>query len=159
MNYVWLCKNKYWILFFDEADALFGKRTQTSDSKDRYANQEVAYLLQRIEDFPGIVLLSTNLKSNIDPAFMRRFQSLVHFPVPSGPRRFTLWKRCFGSAPLHKEINFKEIAKKYSLSGGMIINVVRACCVAAVTRKTPIITEDDIIEEIKAEFRKEGKTV
>ena len=88
-------ENKSWILFFDEADALFGKRTATSDSKDRYANQEVAYLLQRIEDFPGVVLLSTNLRSNIDPAFMRRFQSLVHFPVPSAPQRLRLWRQAF----------------------------------------------------------------
>jgi len=84
-----------WILFFDEADALFGKRTQTSSSNDRYANQEVSYLLQRVEDFPGVVILATNLKGNMDEAFGRRFQSMIYFPVPgrrsvfvSGPAPF-----------------------------------------------------------------------
>ncbi len=75
-----LAENREWILFFDEADALFGKRTSTQTSNDRHANQEVAYLLQRIEDFPGTVILATNLRSNIDEAFSRRFQSTIFFP-------------------------------------------------------------------------------
>jgi hypothetical protein len=74
--------NKDWILFFDEADALFGKRTNVSDAHDRYANQEVSFLLQKIEDHPGLVILASNMKSNIDEAFTRRFQSMIHFPVP-----------------------------------------------------------------------------
>jgi ATPase family associated with various cellular activities (AAA) len=152
-------ENKSWILFFDEADALFGKRTATSDSKDRYANQEVAYLLQRIEDFSGVVLLSTNLRSNIDPAFMRRFQSLVHFPVPSSPQRLRLWQQAFEKAPLEDSIDFKLIAKEYKISGGMIINVLRFCALAAVAREKPMIYEEDVIEGIRAEYRKEGKTV
>jgi hypothetical protein len=152
-------ENKNWILFFDEADALFGKRTATSDSKDRYANQEVAYLLQRIEDFPGTVLLSTNLRSNIDPAFMRRFQSLVHFPVPSAPQRLRLWRQAFEKAPVEESIDFKMLAKEYKISGGMIINVLRFCALAAVARETPMIYEEDVVEGIRAEYRKEGKTV
>ncbi|MEM7040776.1 MAG: ATP-binding protein, partial [Bacteroidota bacterium] len=152
-------ENKSWILFFDEADALFGKRTATSDSKDRYANQEVAYLLQRIEDFSGVVLLSTNLRSNIDPAFMRRFQSLVHFPVPGPRQRVRLWDNAFQKAPLDPGIDFTRIAKDYKLSGGMIINVLRFCSLAAVAREEPMIYEEDIVEGIKAEFRKEGKTI
>lgn len=152
-------ENKSWILFFDEADALFGKRTATSDSKDRYANQEVAYLLQRIEDFPGVVILSTNLRSNIDPAFMRRFQSLVHFPVPAAPQRRKLWDIAFETAPVEDGIDFGQIAKDYKLSGGMIINVLRFCSLAAVSREVMEIYEEDIIEGIKGEFRKEGKTV
>lgn len=71
-----------WILFFDEADSLFGKRTEVSDAHDRYANQELAYLLQRIEDYPGIVILASNLNASIDKAFARRFQSVIHFPLP-----------------------------------------------------------------------------
>ena len=152
-------ENKNWILFFDEADALFGKRTATSDSKDRYANQEVAYLLQRIEDFPGTVLLSTNLRSNIDPAFMRRFQSLVHFPVPSAPQRLRLWRQAFEKAPVEESIDFKMLAKEYKISGGMIINVLRFCALAAVAREVPMIYEEDVVEGIRAEYRKEGKTV
>lgn len=154
-----IAENKNWLLFFDEADALFGKRTQTSDSKDRYANQEVAYLLQRIEDFPGVILLSTNLRSNIDSAFMRRFQSLVHFPVPSPPQRLTLWERAFKNAPTHPSIDYQMIAKNYKMSGGMIINVLRFCALLAVDREEHMIYEEDIIEGIKGEFRKEGKTI
>ena len=154
-----IAESKGWILFFDEADSLFGKRTQTSDSKDRYANQEVAFLLQRIEDYDGTVLLSTNLKSNLDPAFMRRFQSIVNFPIPSIEQRMRLWKQSIRKAPVDESINFYEIAKKYGTSGGMIINVLRSCCVAAVERDNPMIYEDDIIEGIKAEFRKSGKSV
>jgi SpoVK/Ycf46/Vps4 family AAA+-type ATPase len=75
-------KDKGWILFFDEADALFGKRTEVKDAHDKYANQETAYLLQRIEDYPGLVILATNMKSNIDEAFTRRFHSILHFPFP-----------------------------------------------------------------------------
>lgn len=154
-----IAENKNWILFFDEADALFGKRTQTSDSKDRYANQEVAYLLQRIEDFPGVILLSTNLRSNIDPAFMRRFQSLIHFPIPSAPQRFSLWTRAFEKAPVVDGIDFKKVSKTYKISGGMIINVLRSCCLTAIDREERLIYEEDIIEGVKAEFRKEGKTI
>lgn len=72
--------NKGWILFFDEADALFGKRTGVRDAHDKYANQEVAYLLQRIEDYNGVVILATNMKNNIDDAFTRRFQTVIRFP-------------------------------------------------------------------------------
>ena len=152
-------ENRDWILFFDEADALFGKRTQTSDAKDRYANQEVAYLLQRIEKFAGVVLLATNLWGNLDPAFMRRFQSLIKFPIPSGPQRKVLWERCFEKAPISKDIDFKKIAKSYDIAGGMIINVFRSCCLTAVQREDSTIYEDDIIEAIKEEYRKEGKTI
>jgi SpoVK/Ycf46/Vps4 family AAA+-type ATPase len=73
-------ESKDWILFFDEADALFGKRTDVKDAHDKYANQEVSYLLQRIEDYPGLAILSTNLKGTIDSAFLRRFQTVVNFP-------------------------------------------------------------------------------
>ncbi len=90
-----LAENRNWILFFDEADALFGKRTSTNTSNDRHANQEVAYLLQRIEDFPGIIILATNLRSNIDEAFSRRFQSVVYFPMPTRSCVPSCGGRCF----------------------------------------------------------------
>ena len=88
-----LAENRNWILFFDEADALFGKRTSTNTSNDRHANQEVAYLLQRIEDFPGMVILATNLRSNIDEAFSRRFQSVIYFPMPTEELRAEIWRK------------------------------------------------------------------
>lgn len=76
-------ENKNWVLFFDEADALFGKRTEVKDSHDRFANQEVTYLMQRIEDYNGMVILASNTKSNIDPAFIRRFHAVIYFPSSS----------------------------------------------------------------------------
>ena len=106
-----------------------------------------------------MVLLSTNLKGNIDPAFMRRFQVLVHFPVPSASQRVKLWKRSFRKAPVDEAVDFRKIAKEYSISGGMIINVVRFCCVAAFRRDPQMIYEEDIIEGIKAEFKKEGRSI
>ena len=84
-------ENMNCILFFDEADAPFGKRTNVSDAHDRYANQEVAYLLQRVEDYDGLVILASNYSSNIDEAFMRRFQAVVHFPMPTQTERKRLW--------------------------------------------------------------------
>ncbi len=83
-------QNRNWVLFFDEADALFSIRTETTSSNDRHVNQEVAYLLQRVEDFPGTVIFATNLKGNIDQAFARRFQSLVYFPMPDAEQRLRL---------------------------------------------------------------------
>jgi len=83
--------NKDWILFFDEADALFGKRTNIRDAHDKYANQEISYLLQRIEDYPGLVLLASNFNENIDEAFLRRFQAKIYFPLPEEEPRENIW--------------------------------------------------------------------
>nr|WP_129734239.1 ATP-binding protein [Parabacteroides goldsteinii] len=131
-----LAENRNWILFFDEADALFGKRTSTNTSNDRHANQEVAYLLQRIEDFPGTVVLATNLRSNIDEAFSRRFQSVVYFPMPTEELRAELWRKMLPKEWLGE--NAKElisIAAKTELSGGSIANVVRRCALFLVASK------------------------
>lgn len=153
-------EHKNWILFFDEADALFGKRTQTSSSNDRYANQEVSYLLQRIEDFPGVVILATNLKANLDEAFSRRFQSMIHFPVPSPPQRRKLWEKAFvGNINLDSDVNLDEIAQKFELTGGAIINVLRYVSLIAIKREDNRITKKDIISSIRREFGKEGKIV
>lgn len=131
-----LAENRNWILFFDEADALFGKRTSTNTSNDRHANQEVAYLLQRIEDFPGTVVLATNLRSNIDEAFSRRFQSVIYFPMPTEELRAELWRKMLPEEWLGE--NAKElidIAAKTELSGGSIANVVRRCALFLVVSK------------------------
>lgn len=152
--------HKKWILFFDEADALFGKRTQTSSSNDRYANQEVSYLLQRIEDFPGVVILATNLKANLDDAFSRRFQSMIYFPVPSPQHRKKLWQNAFSDkCTLEPEIDLDDIARKYEMAGGAIINVLRYCSLLALKRGSNIILKKDILKGIRKEFAKEGKTV
>ncbi|WP_293707675.1 ATP-binding protein [uncultured Parabacteroides sp.] len=131
-----LAENRNWILFFDEADALFGKRNSTNTSNDRHANQEVAYLLQRIEDFPGTVVLATNLRSNIDEAFSRRFQSVIYFPMPTEELRAELWRKMLPKEWLGE--NAKElidIAAKTELSGGSIANVVRRCALFLVVSK------------------------
>lgn len=153
-------QNKNWILFFDEADALFGKRTQTSSSNDRYANQEVSYLLQRIEDFPGVIILATNLKANLDEAFSRRFQSMIYFPLPGPEQRLRLWQQSFSDKTvLESGMDLNEIAEKYEVAGGAIINITRFASLMALKRGNNIIMKKDVISGIRREFLKEGKTV
>lgn len=133
-----LAENRNWILFFDEADALFGKRTSTNTSNDRHANQEVAYLLQRIEDFPGMVILATNLKSNIDEAFSRRFQSIIYFPIPDEELRAALWRNMLPPQWLGEDMEeLITMAAETELSGGSITNVVRRCAIM-MTHQTKI---------------------
>ncbi|MDE1460679.1 ATP-binding protein [Spartinivicinus poritis] len=147
-----------WILFFDEADALFSKRTETVSANDRHANQEVAYLLQRIEHFPGIVLLATNLKSNIDEAFLRRFQSVIHFSMPDAEHRYVLWKGAFANPErLAANVDFTEIANEYELSGGAIINVLRYASLMALRQGNQQVKLQDIRQGIQKEFRKLGR--
>ena len=146
-------ENKNWILFFDEADALFGKRTQTSSSNDRHANQEVSYLLQRIEDFPGVIILATNLKANLDDAFSRRFQAMIYFAQPDTEQRLKLWKLALSDkAILEDKLDLKEIARKYELTGGTIINIVRYAALKAIKRGNNILLERDMIESIRREL-------
>lgn len=153
-------QNKNWILFFDEADALFGSRTKTSDSKDRYANQEVAYLLQRVEDYPGVVILASNLKGNMDEAFARRFQSMILFPMPNVEQRFELWKRTFSpKAVMAEDVDLFHIAEEYELAGGAITNVVRYASLKALGKGTNVIGLNDILQGVKKELWKEGKTI
>ncbi|WP_448699239.1 ATP-binding protein [Mucilaginibacter sp. AW1-3] len=155
-------ENKNWILFFDEADALFGKRTTSNSSNDRHANQEVAYLLQRVEDFPGVVILATNLKANLDEAFSRRFQSMIYFAMPGPEQRRQLWQNAFSDKTVFEPAlkqKFDEIANKYELAGGAIINIVRYCSLMAIKRGNNVILYDDVLEGIRKEFRKDGKTV
>jgi hypothetical protein len=153
-------ENKNWILFFDEADALFGKRTQTSSSNDRHANQEVSYLLQRVEDFPGVVILATNLKANLDDAFSRRFQSMIYFPMPGPEQRKRLWKQAFSDKTvLEDSFDLNEIANKHEMAGGAIINVTRYSSMRALKRGDNKILRKDVIDGIRKEFGKEGKIV
>ena len=153
-------QHKNWILFFDEADALFGKRTQASSSNDRHANQEISYLLQRVEDFPGIVILATNLKANIDDAFARRFQSLVYFPLPDIEQRQRLWENTLnGRSGLADGVDLQHLASEYELSGGAITNVVRYGAISALQMKRNTINRDDLVKGVTRELRKEGKTI
>lgn len=149
-----------WILFFDEADALFGKRTQTSSSHDRYANQEVAYLLQRVEEFSGVVILASNLKGNIDEAFARRFQSMVYFPVPGPEERAQLWSGAFTrQLRLEPSVDLARIAEEFEISGGAIVNVLRSSSLATLRGGRDAIRMEDIRQGIRREFRKDGKVI
>lgn len=130
-----LAENRNWILFFDEADALFGKRTSTNTSNDRHANQEVAYLLQRIEDFPGMIILATNLRSNIDEAFSRRFQSVIYFPMPTEDLRAEIWRKMLKDWPGGVDEELITTAVAAELSGGAITNVIRRCALSLVNQK------------------------
>ena len=175
-------EDKKWILFFDEADALFGKRTNVRDAHDKYANQEVSYLLQRIEDYNGLVILATNMKNNIDEAFIRRFNSILKFPFPDQSQRALIWKKAFpensifrkkvvgsdGPDLLEEPVDIAEVVKKYELTGGNIINVVHYSSIKAVEalhqkRKLPTepayltIYLSDVLDGIKKELLKEGK--
>ena len=151
---------KDWILFFDEADSLFGKRTETSSSNDRHANQLTAYLLQRIEDFPGTVILATNLKANMDEAFTRRFQSMVQFNIPGPEERLQLWQNDFSDVcELGPDINLIEISEDFELAGGQIINILRKCALMAMRRGERVIYKEDLIIGIRQEFQKDNKTI
>lgn len=153
-----LAENRNWILFFDEADALFGKRTSTNTSNDRHANQEVAYLLQRIEDFPGIIILATNLRSNIDEAFSRRFQSVIYFPMPTEELRAKLWRKMLPSDWLDWLDNDAEevinMAAQTELSGGSIANVVRRCALYIVRSGTGQLDRTILKEALEKEKMK-----
>lgn len=147
-----LAENRNWILFFDEADALFGKRTSTNTSNARHANQEVAYLLQRIEDFPGTVILATNLKSNIDEAFSRRFQSIIYFPMPSEELRAELWRSMFPKEWLGNDAEeLIATAALSELSGGSIANVVRKCAVQLVNKPLSKVDKNVILTALNIE--------
>lgn len=151
-------ENKDWILFFDEADAIFGKRTQTNSSNDRYANQQVSYLLQRIEDFPRVIILATNLKTNIDKAFLRRFQSIVAFTKPDKKRRYQLWENSLSSQiPREEGLDLTILAENYDLTGGEIINVVRHAVLAAYNRPDQRVLMRDLLAGIRKELQKEGR--
>lgn len=151
-------ENRNWILFFDEADALFGKRTSTNTSNDRHSNQEIAYLLQRIEDFPGTVVLATNLKSNIDEAFSRRFQSIIYFPMPDQDLREELWRRMLPSSWLPADADkMIRMAATYELSGGSISNVIRRCALRLLKQDTPRLDSDILSMAIRRELNKEGR--
>ena len=129
------------VLFFDEADALFGSRSDVHDARDRYANQEVAYLLQRIEHFDGITILSTNLRGNLDRAFSRRMNFIVHFPDPDVPTRARLWEHHLAqlSALDPKDpVDVDFLAAAAELAGGDIRNIVLAAAYDAASADVPV---------------------
>ncbi|MBS0465827.1 MAG: ATP-binding protein, partial [Proteobacteria bacterium] len=126
------------LLLFDEADALFGKRTEVKDSHDRYANIEVSYLLQRMESYSGLAILTSNHKAALDPAFQRRLRFVVHFPFPDQEQREGIWRAVFPSAaPLAADVDFMRLAR-LDATGGSIRNIALAAAFLAADAGTPI---------------------
>ncbi len=153
-----VAEQRGWLLFFDEADALFGKRSDTRDAHDRYANQEVAWLLQRIESFSGVAILASNQKDNLDPAFTRRFEAVVHFPLPRADERLRLWQQSLPAAvQLDAAISLPQIATRYALAGAEIVNCVRAACLLALDAGGSLITEAMLQRAIRRELAKDGR--
>ncbi len=149
-------ERRQWLLLFDEADALFGQRSETRDAHDRYANQEVAFLLQRLETFAGVVILATNLPANLDGAFLRRFESVVYFPLPGPEQRLRLWREAF-SPRAKLEVDLEAIAGRHEISGGNILNVVRQVSLEAIADGEAAIGEAQLLRAIRRELEKEGK--
>ena len=143
-------------LFFDEADALFGKRSEVSDAHDRYANIEVAYLLQRLERYEGVVLMATNLATNIDPAFLRRIHVHVDFPMPEEPERRRIWERSLPPAAPRDNLDIGVLAKLFKLSGGSIHNAALTAGFLAADAGTAIDMAT-VVEAVQREMRKLGR--
>ena len=140
------------VLFFDEADALFGKRSEVKDSHDRYANIEINYLLQRIESYRGLAILATNVKNALDSAFMRRLRFIVNFPFPGIKERQAIWQKAFPPETPQEELNFKRLAR-FNLTGGNIHNIVLNAAFLAAQANTSV-TMTQILDATRAEFRK-----
>ncbi|KNY25341.1 ATP-binding protein [Pseudobacteroides cellulosolvens] len=147
------------ILFFDEADAIFGKRTEVKDSHDRHANVETSYLLQRIEEYEGVTILATNYVKNIDEAFLRRINFVIEFPFPDAAYREKIWRSIFPKeTPLQEGIEFSLISKKFEVSGGNIKNIAISAAFIAAEKNEPVGT-CHIIKAARNELNKIGKMI
>jgi SpoVK/Ycf46/Vps4 family AAA+-type ATPase len=140
-----------WILFFEGAEVLLDK---LANGNQQEANQQTAYLLQRIEEYPGLVVLAANIRSAVDEAFARRFQSVIHFIMPSAEERYKLWQEAFsGTYKPAGDIDIRKIAETYELSGGAIINILRYCVLSAVNRDSMVVTYEDLLAGIAKELK------
>lgn len=149
------------ILFFDETDALFGKRSEIKDSHDRYANIETSYLLQRIEEFQGVIVMATNFMKNIDDAFLRRIQYIIHFPYPNCVQRLALWKSCFPEN-IDEDMDFSYLAEHFELTGAMIKNIVLSAAFLAASEGTQVsskIAMEHVVKALKAQMKKHGRII
>jgi SpoVK/Ycf46/Vps4 family AAA+-type ATPase len=147
------------ILFFDEADALFGKRSEVRDSHDRFANIEISYLLQKMEEYDGVAILATNLRKNLDEAFMRRLAFTVQFPFPDEASRQRIWTGVWpAETPLDPDIDLDFLARQFKLSGGNIKNIALASAFLAAEDETPV-TMAHLLQATRREHQKIGKTL
>jgi SpoVK/Ycf46/Vps4 family AAA+-type ATPase len=147
------------VLFFDEADAIFGKRSDVRDAHDRYANIESAYLLQRLETFDGLAVLATNLRANIDDAFTRRLDAIIDFPSPTSDLRRSLWLRCLAPPlPVADDVDLDFLADSFELAGGNIRSAsTTAAYLAAAEDST--VSMAQLIAAVEQEYRKMGRLV
>lgn len=146
------------VLFFDEADALFGRRGEVTEGKDRYANMEVAYILQRIERFDGIVLLATNFYHNIDKAFLRRMKYVLKYQEPDEALRRAIWESCLAPRLPKEALDIGYLAKQFEMTGGMIKNVIQNACVAALYEGKPL-GMTHLLRSIRMEYEKMERNV
>jgi hypothetical protein len=147
------------ILFFDEADSLFGKRTEVKDAHDRYANVETSYLLQKLESFEGLAILATNYKKNIDPAFLRRIDVVVDFPMPAKDERRRLWRTLIPEAmPLGPDVDLDFLADRFELSGGSILNAIQSAATRAAAARQPVGMAP-LLRGVRDELHKHGKLI
>jgi SpoVK/Ycf46/Vps4 family AAA+-type ATPase len=145
------------VLLFDEADAVFGKRSDVKDSHDRYANVEVAYLLQRMELFDGVAILTTNLRSNLDDAFTRRLDAVVDFPVPDEEDRLRLWERHLPrNVPRAEDLDLAFLARRFRISGGNVRNICLAAAYRAAAEDRSLCMAD-LIHGTAREYQKLGR--
>ncbi len=147
------------VLFFDEADAIFGKRSDVRDAHDRYANIESAYLLQRLETFDGLAVLATNLRANIDEAFTRRLDAILDFPEPTEELRRSLWQRCLAPPlPLADDINYDFLAASFDFAGGSIRSASTSAAYLAAAEGVPVGMRQ-LVAAVEQEYRKLGRLV
>ena len=147
------------ILFFDEADALFGKRSEVRDSHDRYANIEIAYLLQKMEQYEGIAILATNLRGNLDESFTRRLSFTIHFPFPDEAARLRIWQGIWpAETPLAADVDLDPLARRFRLSGGNIKNVALAAAFLAADDGGPVHMSH-LLRAVRREYQKMGKVL
>lgn len=144
------------ILFFDEADAVIGKRSEVKESKDRYANSEVSYLLQRMEEFDGIIIFSSNFSQNIDAAFMRRIRFVIHFPIPDAATRMEIWQSAFAPETPQEHIDFEYLSRQFEFSGGQIKNTVWNAAFFAAAEGRPVGMQH-LVRAIQIELTKDKK--
>jgi hypothetical protein len=152
-------ENSNAILFFDEADAIFGKRSEVKDAHDRYANMEVSYLLQRMEAYNGVTILATNLRANLDDAFLRRLQFAIDFPFPDEQQRLLIWQTLFpASVQRDKSVDFTKLANRFKLAGGSIRNIIVGAAFLAAS-DGGVVTQKHLLHSTRRELQKMGRLV
>ena len=145
------------ILFFDEADALFGKRSEVRDSHDRYANIEVGYLLQRMEEYEGVVILATNFRKNMDEAFVRRMHFMIDFPLPNPEERLRIWQSIWpSSTPRSEDLDLPYVSRRFELSGGNVRNIALGAAFLAADNGG-VVNMPHLLHAIRREYQKMGK--